>query len=382
MPYTGPKASKFIAPGGGSTGNSASSWQSQVSIPPTPDKPPGKPPGRTDGRTWRADAGAWMTDGEYAEWLNREPEGDRGFTYTPSAWTPPAINLPIPDYAWNPTVAQKEGWNTTANARMALKYDPVRADIIAGLARYKSDVDLAKRAAYDTNVAQNLGLANVIKNTVKQGIIDNAIARGATTGGWLQDALEGAGRYETSERQAMNKTYNTTIDDLVNAVLQREEESNTQLTDLSGLQGQDLLVALDELENRDRTRRMEELTNTFNSRYQKESLINQVAAQMKAAEQQDALIQAQLAQSAFENKMAEKNYALNALQTKYNTSYGGSGSANANANKIPVNVNGTTVYMSPNEYVNYKSYTNPYVANSPLDQLIEAILSGDLTAKK
>jgi len=292
------------------------------------------PTGRTDGRTWRADAGAWMNDAEYAQWRisqNTAAAGGGaagGGGYAPTslaAWTPPAIDLQIPNYAWSPTAEQQAGWGTVASARMALKYDPQRQEVINALTRYKQETELAQTRAGTSNVAQQLELANIIKNVGRQPIIESAIRRGAETSGWLPEALAGLGQYETTQRTGMTQNYNETIAELVRGVLNQETGTGERLTALSGLQGQDLISTLDALENRDRTRKMEELTQTFSAQYSKASLINQIAAEQKRAEQQDALIAAQMAQSQFENQMAEKNYALQQAQTAYNTTYRGGG---------------------------------------------------------
>jgi hypothetical protein len=291
----------------------------------TAEKPTGRTDGRTDGRTWRADANAWMTDGEYAAWRTAQPGpgggGGGGSAYTPTPYTPPPIDLPIPDYGWNPTQEQRDKWQTIAEANMALKYDPQRNDIINALATFKNDASQAQTVAGRNNVAQQLGFANMIKNQGEQPIIDSAIRRGAQTSGWLTDALSNLGQYETSQRGEMTQNYNNTIDDLVRQVLNADTTSGKQMTDLSGLQGNDLVSTLYQLENTDRGRNMEVLSKTFENKYNKAALVNNIAAEIKRAEQQDALITAQMAQQEFENNMSTQQFAADQANAAYARNY-------------------------------------------------------------
>ena len=317
---------------------------------------PIKNTGRTDGRTWRADANAWMTDGEYAAWRTSQNQSSGGGGgYTPTAFAMPQIDLPVPDYSWNPTEEQRQKWKTIADANMALKYDPQRNDIINTLANFKTDAEKAKESAGRSNTSQQIGFANMVKNTGQQPIIDSAIRRGAETGGWLEDALSGLGQYETTQRGEMTKNYNTTIDDLVNQVLNMDTTSGKQLSDLSALQGSDLVSTLYQLENTDRTYNMDTLSKTFENKYNKAALINNIAAEVKRAEQQDALIAAQMAQQEFENNMSTQQFALTQAKSNYQKTY-----SDPNAGKIKITTRDGQVYWGTlNDWLSNDAYNNP-----------------------
>jgi hypothetical protein len=238
------------------------------------------------------------------------------YTYNYGSWPEPQIDLNVPDFTWNPTEAMKSGWQTTAENRIALKYDPIRQQVAQNLARFGTAAAGEEAKARTQNTIQQLNFANTVKNA-RQALIDAAVRRGAETSGWLPNALMGLGQYEAGQREQMGQTFADVINNLAAQKLQKETEAADELTSLTGLSGSELLTILDELEARDRANRMAELQSTWGAQYDKAALINQVAAAQKQAQYNDALLQAQLAQQQWERGASERSFALEQQLANY-----------------------------------------------------------------
>ena len=293
-------------------------------------------------------------------------EGGGGGSYSASmpSYSPQAyqVNLPTIDWNFNPTEQQRAGWNTQATATAAQEIDPQLQAIQAALQQYLTQGQNTRNELNPRYTNQSLGIANIIKNSVKQDAIDNAIRRGAEQSGWLPQALMEAGKLETQERSNIESQRNQDLAALAALEAQQTQAAGEQGTMLEGLRGKRITTALADLENQAWAREQQEKESTWNSALGGETLrasaygdnaSNQLAAYQAqvAASQSEADRALQAAIAANEQRNTEWNQQYQTSTDAYNrilaTTQNKVVAKDPNANKVPVSINGVTVYVSP-----------------------------------
>jgi len=238
-----------------------------------------------------------------------------GVSYEPYQF--PKINLPIPDFSWKPTEEEKANRLTEAVQRASLKIDPQREAIRRALENFGTAAETQRAEINPRYTRQNLAIANIIQNSVKQELVDNAIRRGATESGWLPEQLAAAGRYEVEQRGQVENERNTLLNEIARQLLGKETETSEREIELEKLRGLEEATGVSELERQARSDFMQETNLGWNANLSKAQLINSQAAAEANASYNDALIRAQLEKQSWDRQQAEKEYALNATWQNY-----------------------------------------------------------------
>jgi len=248
------------------------------------------------------------------------------YSYTPT--TMPAydvpqynVNLPTVNWGFNPTEAQRGGWQTQAQATAALEIDPQLQAIKAALDQYLAQGQVQRDELNPRYTNQSLAIANIIQNSVKQEAIDNAIRRGAEQSGWLPSALMEAGKLETQQRGGVEAQRNQELAALAALEGQQTQAAGEQSTTLEGLRGQRITTALAELENLAWQRDLQEKLNQWNAALSGEQLrastYGDYAQNMLGAYQTQASIGQSNADRALQAAIAAANQGNVQYQQQY-----------------------------------------------------------------
>jgi len=192
-----------------------------------------------------------------------------GYSYQPysmPAYNVPQyqVNLPQIDWSFDPSVGLA-GRQAQATATAAQEINPQLQAIQAALDQYLAQGQVQRAELNPRYTNQSLAIANIIKNTVKQEAIDQAIRRNATESGWLPSALMGAGELETQQRGDVEAQRNQDLAALAALETQQTQAASAQSTMLEGLRGQRITTALAELENQAWARSQQEKQNIWQS---------------------------------------------------------------------------------------------------------------------
>ncbi|HUV85297.1 MAG TPA: hypothetical protein VMV86_06265, partial [Methanosarcinales archaeon] len=172
-----------------------------------------------------------------------------------------------PNINWNftQTPEQQAQQQTQATATAAQEINPQLLALKAALDQYLAQGQVQRAELNPRYTNQSLAIANIIKNTVKQEAIDQAIRRNATESGWLPSALMGAGELETQQRGDVEAQRNQDLAALAALETQQTQAAGAQSTMLEGLRGQRITTALAELENQAWARSQQEKQNIWQS---------------------------------------------------------------------------------------------------------------------
>lgn len=236
--------------------------------------------------------------------------GEYGGGISMPSYQAPAISLNVPTFAWSPTGAQAGGWEAEGARRAAMIYEPQREELARQLERYRGTVGEERERIHPMYDIQSRAVANIIENTVKQALVEDAIRRGAETGGELPRQIAGAGRFEVQQRREIETERGQAEATLSRALLTHERETGeriTSLTQLQGLHGQQIRAAL-EREVRDWAFR--ETGSKFEAELAVASLKNAIATAEYEAQYQKSVFQAQQQQQTWERGFSEQQLAL------------------------------------------------------------------------
>lgn len=283
-------------------------------------------------------------------------------------YTPPAFNVPVPKFEWNPQEEQKAKWLEDARVKAGLIVDPQVEAVNQALQRYLAETGQQKVNYNKQYTDESLAIANIIKNTVKQGIIDNAIARGAETSGELQRQLGEAGRYEVEQRTGVENARNAILQQLANAELAKQQETSDSLTALEKLRGAQTESLLADLERAAQEQYFKNIQQDYANKLQNAlaqqsisettygNLLSKLGLEKDYAdtswEQQfnEKTLAAQIAQQEAERALANAQFTWQQQQANANKAIS---KVQDNTGKVPVTLNGQIYYLSPNDYLYY-----------------------------
>lgn len=291
--------------------------------------------------------------------------------YTPQAYQ---VNLPSIDWGFNPTEAQRGGWQNQATATAAQEIDPQLQAIQAALQAYMTQGQNQRNELNPRYTNQSLGIANIVKNTIKQEAIDESIRRNAQNSGWLPSALMEAGKTETQQRGDIEAQRNQDLSALAALEAQQTQAAGEQGTMLEGLRGQRITSLLAELENREWERANQEKQNQWNSAIGGEQLrasaygenaSNQLAGYQTQASvgmsNADRALQAAIASA--EQGNVQYNQQYTAAQDLYQRQLQAAQlAAKGIVTKEPtynVNINGQIIPLTQSQYLAWYSNTAP-----------------------
>ena len=282
-------------------------------------------------------------------------------------YTPPAFNVPVPSFNWSPSAGQRDDWLSQARVRAGLVVDPQIQAVNVALQRYLQET-MEQRLGYNKQFTdESLAIANIIKNTVKQGIVDSAISRGAETSGELTRQLGEAGRFETEQRLGVEGARNEVLAQLARAELAKQTETSDSLIALEALRGsyeQDFFSQLEAAAREQHFRNIQQdyvnrLQNdlaqqsisevTYANLLQKLGLEKSYADtswQQSFSEQQLA---AQIAQQQAQQALAEAQFGFQQQQAAAKSAIS---RVMDTSNMVPFNVGGKTYYIPATTYWN------------------------------
>jgi len=245
--------------------------------------------------------------------------GDIGIPTVPGfpEYTVPDVNIAVPDLTWNPDEAMRQAWLEQARKRAALVVDPEIQAVAEALRRFKQEAEAQRAEINPRYTAESLAIANMIKNTIKQDIIDEAIRRGAETSGELPRQLAEAGRYEVEQRKAIEDERNRLLNAIAKQVLAKEQETSERQKELERIRGLREAVELSDLEKEAWNKYLTQKQSTFENQLALAQLRNAMAAAQAEQAYKNRLLQAQLAQQAWERQQAEKELALESAWQRY-----------------------------------------------------------------
>ena len=296
-----------------------------------------------------------------------------GYNYQPyqmPAYNPQPynVNLPTIDWSFNPTEEMRGGWQTQATATAAQEIDPQLLKIKLALDQYMTQGQNTRAELNPRYTNQSLAIANIVKNTVKQEAIDNAIRRGAEQSGWLPQALMEAGQLETEQRSGIETQRNQELAALAALEAQQTQAAGEQGTMLEGLRGQRITTALADLENQAWARAQQEKESQWTSALGGEQLrasayganaANQLAGYQTQAgvAMSNADRQLQAAIAAAEQGNTQWNQQYTASQDAYQRQLAAAQAAQSgvggNEPTYKVNIGGQNVELTQSQYLNW-----------------------------
>ena len=296
-----------------------------------------------------------------------------GYNYQPyqmPAYNPQPynVNLPTIDWSFNPTEEMRGGWQTQATATAAQEIDPQLLKIKLALDQYMTQGQNVRAELNPRYTNQSLAIANIVKNTVKQEAIDNAIRRGAEQSGWLPQALMEAGQLETEQRSGIETQRNQELAALAALEAQQTQAAGEQGTMLEGLRGQRITTALADLENQAWARAQQEKESQWTSALGGEQLrasayganaANQLAGYQTQAgvAMSNADRQLQAAIAAAEQGNTQWNQQYTASQDAYQRQLAAAQAAQSgvggNEPTYKVNIGGQNVELTQSQYLNW-----------------------------
>jgi hypothetical protein len=264
-------------------------------------------------------------------------------------YTPPAFNVPVPSFNWSPSAGQRDDWLSQARVRAGLVVDPQIQAVNVALQRYLQET-MEQRLGYNKQFTdESLAIANIIKNTVKQGIVDSAISRGAETSGELTRQLGEAGRFETEQRLGVEGARNEVLAQLARAELAKQTETSDSLIALEALRGSYEQDFFSQLEAAAREQHFRNIQQDYANLLQKLGLEKSYADtswQQSFSEQQLA---AQIAQQQAQQALAEAQFRFQQQQAAAKSAIS---RVMDTSNMVPFNVGGKTYYIPATTYWN------------------------------
>ena len=294
-----------------------------------------------------------------------------GYSYQPysmPAYNVPQyqVNLPKIDWSFTQTPEQQAQQQAQATGIAAQEINPQLQAIQAALDQYMAQGQVQRAELNPRYTNQSLAIANIIKNTVKQEAIDQAIRRNATESGWLPSQLIEAGYKETGLRGDIETQRNQDLAALAALETQQTQAAGAQGTMLEGLRGQRITTALAELENQAWARSQQEKQNIWQSALGGEQLrasaYGDYAQGMLGGYQTQAGVGMSNADRALQAAIAAAEQGNVQWQQQYTTSQDAyqrqlaaaiQTRANIKEPTFRVNIGGQNVELSQSEYLNW-----------------------------
>lgn len=288
-----------------------------------------------------------------------------------------SVNLKAPNLKWSPTDEMRAEWDRLSQMRAENKYTPFLTSLADELADYTRQADINKSDIQSQNTASQLGLANVVQNTMKQDIIDNAIRRGATESGWLDEMLQQAGKYEVEQRTGMQKETNKALENIANALLGKQEEVSARKTDIEAAKANEMVLDTKEQELVAKNDYISNQLAKWEAQYKIAALEAQVAYQNDNLEYQYAALQAQREAENASNALQEAKLNLDKEWQNYQISKSSYTPQSTNYTYSLTLPNGQKISnLSGSEYMSaYDRFYNNANSGSGTSSLEQAILS-------
>ena len=232
------------------------------------------------------------------------------------------VDLSVPDFNWAPTAEQRAAWEQEAINQARMMYRPQISQAEENLKRFLQYAEEERGRINPQYDRLNLAVANVIENSVKQAVIEDAIRRGAETSGELPRQLEGAGRLEVAQRRDIENERNSILDEIRRRSEEEQRYIAGQISELRRMKALQAALAKQQLERQARSDWFEATKTGFEGELSLAGLNNAIAAQQYQADYNKALMNWQQQESAWERDFKNRQLALSQAQSNYSSSYG------------------------------------------------------------